>query len=59
MALIRIVLGLALILASFAVMALGVAFIFTLILWPIGMAIISAGATIFALGVAVAGGYSQ
>lgn len=56
MLIIRLVLALALIIASFAIMAVGIAFVFTLVLAPVGLAIISAGATVFAFGAALAGG---
>lgn len=52
----RVLLGLTLIFCSVAVIMLGVALCFTIILLPIGLAVISAGASFFAIGVAIAGG---
>lgn len=53
---IRLVIGLGISLVGVAVILLGIAFLFTIILIPVGLGIISAGVTTFVLGLALAGG---
>lgn len=52
----RLVIGLTLILLGLAVLGLGVAFLATIILWPIGVTTISAGMTLFVFGLSIASG---